>query len=626
MLPNTNIPFDESIAAIADTLKRSEMYVDLIRTELIEKGNLSNEGDVIIKSIVSKLDQASEMSSIDKFKNWYDSDYIKDTIKERIKDEREQELLLKAFDSLKDSLIQSASVTSILSGQIRKSIGSFAGLFTSQMDLPPIVTFMTTRIGDAFGSFLQRRKEAQERRDALNRKLDDAIADNSKPEQEPKEPEEQEKPKPVADKSIPTKEQIEEIRESVSSSAQSLKVLESELKKNLGLESSINDDIVDTLVAQHVEVLEGIQEGIDEIFNDPQIAGALRQLGESLSNPEVLQGVLEKAFDSVENQTDTVIERISEVPVNQEPVENVSDKEEQESYQRETLEALQDIAENTETTSNIKEKERTEGIFGKLFSGLMTGISATFSSLGKLLSAIIPSSITGLVKSLIPSLASIVASPTVIATVAAGSYLLFNKYANEHNTELDRAGLAAANPDEIQNSTSTDPNDVLNEKGQEELKNFTEKNKFSEMSISDQIKMGFARIFGDEDTVKEITDKYKTDHFATEEQKSELYKKQSLEAQETYSKIDLIPHISVEDLEKYASSNINILELDRKQIEELVDRRLGTGAAAAISPTSVATTNTSINTNNVVNQSTFVNRPMQLMDPQTHAAMGSSLR
>ena len=75
MLPNTNIPFDESIAAIADTLKRSEMYVDLIRTELIEKGNLSSEGDVIIKSIISKLDQASEMSSIDKFKNWYDSDY-----------------------------------------------------------------------------------------------------------------------------------------------------------------------------------------------------------------------------------------------------------------------------------------------------------------------------------------------------------------------------------------------------------------------------------------------------------------------------------------------------------------------------------------------------------------------
>ena len=597
MLPTIETKYEDSVMKASDSLKESETYIKAIQKELEENNQLSIESKTLFSSMLSKLDQVSEMSNMDKLKSIFDSGYIKETIDEKIKDEKEKKLLLDSFSSLRLAILKSTSFTSVLTGVLRKSIGSIVGLYASSMDLPPIVTFMTTRLGDLLGSFLQRRADKKERKAALEEKIRDE------------------------------KESAEENRSSYieREDTSDTEEIPQQLSHFEETQISANDELYDKLNAAGKAFIEdfrlGISEELDTVLKSAQVSDILKLLQHQDEIIEAINSELENHL--IENKESYF------------KPENINDDIEARDTNRKMLNLLNDISEGTKNKP-IDTKKKDKSSLEKIIPFIVSGFGSLLTGLGKTLFAIgdkLTFGLLGLLKDISvsaisklgPSLISAFSNPGVLAALGVAATAFASKYMEDINEKLRKAGMAATEEGKALNSTAVNPEDVLNEKGKEDLKKFQEGNKFSKMSVKDQGALAWYRMTGNEEKVNEILNKYSVEPM-DEKQRSNVFEEQSNKAKETRQKIERILHDnngSLTSLDK----NYSVLLEENKKIEETKNNNSSksSGNASVVVPTTVSAPQTNIN-NTTVNNSSIFQRTTLMTDPGIHYALGSSFR
>lgn len=583
MLPTIETKYEDSVMNLSDSLKESESYIKSIQEEL-EKGNqLSVESKILFKSILSKLDQASEMSNMDKLKSIFDNGYIKDTINEKVKDDKERELLLESFSSLRLAILKSTSFTSILTGVLRKSIGSIVGLYSSTMDLPPIVTFMATRLGDMFGSFLQRRKDKKERKAALEEKIN---------------------------------------RES--------QIIEKENNNSDSLYSKnekipLEDETYDKLNNIGKDFIEGFRSGISEELDTVLKSSDVSNILKVVQHQDYL-------IESINNELGNYLQSNKEILFKP---ENVNDSIESRDNNRKLLNLLSGINDSNKNKID-KNKEEPKSLFDKLIPFIISGFGALLSDLGKTLFSIgdkLTFGLLGLLKDISvsaigklgPSIIAGLTNPGVLSALTVAAASIATKYMEDINEKLRKAGLPAIEEGNALNGDAINPEDVLNKEGQEELNKFQKENNFSKMSIKDQGALAWYRLTGNEDKVDEILKKYSVPTM-NENERDNLLEEQSNRAKETYKKIERITQTNDNSL-NLLDNNYNILLEENKKIEESKNNTSKSlGGTSVVAPTNISAPQTNINNINTVNNSSIFQRTTLLTDPGIHYALGASFR
>lgn len=133
--------------------------------------------NVIMTNIADQLQEASRSSMSERADQIKSFEYIKTAIKDSVfATDKEKEVALAAYNSAIDSMKSATSIFDRMGNQFVKRIGDVTGVLSTVFtDMPPIFSYLSTRIGDFASNFMENRKTKRERAEKLQTEVAEAV-------------------------------------------------------------------------------------------------------------------------------------------------------------------------------------------------------------------------------------------------------------------------------------------------------------------------------------------------------------------------------------------------------------------------------------------------------------------